>query len=209
MPSSSEKIDLTTLLHGQNLRKAAAPQPQTFLALIDSEMEAQQLAVVQPAGCCVSIEDGSTRYREGVLARPPERFTLRAQVLTAQRAWSGSRSCVRGGQHHRAACSRPGSFAAGARHAAALTWRRPPPSSSRERRRDRERSNSRRSMHRTSQACALAIHRLLMAAISSVLWQTRDGRGGVGIDSGASSNVCAWCVCVHCPISMQLEAAVP
>ena len=52
-------------------------------------MDAQQLAVVQPAGCCVSIEDGSTRCRECVLACPPERFTLRAQMLTAQRAWSG------------------------------------------------------------------------------------------------------------------------
>jgi hypothetical protein len=52
-------------------------------------MEAQQLAVVQPAGCCVSIEDGSTRCRECVLACPPERFTLRAQLLTAQRVWSG------------------------------------------------------------------------------------------------------------------------
>ena len=87
LPSSSDKIDLSTLLHGQNLRKAAAPQPQTFLALNDSEMDAQQLAVVQPAGCCVSIEDGSTRGREGALACPPERFTLRAQMMTAQRAW--------------------------------------------------------------------------------------------------------------------------
>ena len=52
-------------------------------------MDAQQLAVVQPAGCCVSIEDDSTRGREGALACPPERFTLRAQMLTAQRAWSG------------------------------------------------------------------------------------------------------------------------
>ena len=89
LQSSSDKSELNTLLRGQNSRKVAAPQPQTFLALTDSEMEAQQLAVVQPAGCCVSIEDGSTRYREGVLARPPERFTLRAQLLTAQRVWSG------------------------------------------------------------------------------------------------------------------------
>ena len=27
LPSSSDKIDLSTLLHGQNSRKAAAPQP--------------------------------------------------------------------------------------------------------------------------------------------------------------------------------------
>ena len=78
LPSSTDKFELNTLLRGQNLRKVAAPQPQTFLALTDSEMEAQQLAVVQPAGCCVSIEDGSTRGCEGALACPPERFTLRA-----------------------------------------------------------------------------------------------------------------------------------
>ena len=55
----------------------------------------------------------------------------------------------------------------------------------------------------------LAMHRLLMAAISFVLWQALDGHGGIGSGSGGSSSVCAWCVCVHGSILMQLEAAVP
>ena len=53
-----------------------------FHICADMEMETRQPAVVQTAGCCVSIEDGSSREWAGELVCQLEGLCRRASVLT-------------------------------------------------------------------------------------------------------------------------------
>ena len=150
---------------------------------------------------------------QSVLACPPERFNLRAQMLTAQCVWSAARLLVYAAAKidellatgQAAVQLQPGQRLLAPGGVLYLL-----PLQEKVRSRALELATI-HAPHLTSSCTADAplAYRLLTAAIFSVLWQTLDGHGGIGNGSSASSNVCAWCVCVHCPISMQLEAAVP
>ena len=56
-----------------------------FCTCADMEMETRQPAVVQTAGCCVSIEDGNYREWAGELVCRLEGLCRRASVLTGWR----------------------------------------------------------------------------------------------------------------------------
>ena len=74
--------ELALLQCGQNLRNAAAPRSRSFLRCADGAVETRQPAVAQPAGCCVSNENGSTWGSRGELRCSLERASQHAHVLS-------------------------------------------------------------------------------------------------------------------------------
>ena len=139
---------------------------------------------------------------QSVLACPPERFNLRAQMLTAQCVWSAARLLVYAAAKidellatgQAAVQLQPGQRLLAPGGVLYLL-----PLQEKVRSRALELATI-HAPHLTSSCTADAplAYRLLTVAIFSVLWQTLDGHGGIGNGSSASSNVCAWCVCVHC-----------